>query len=103
MNAVPRQYIAVEPGMAAARGPSPVQNGMPTLDGLAGQAGESLVRCHAILDQIEQAVFGPEPPSAGTAVQSPGQPGLLTKLDVTAGLAHSVADRLQRVAERVGG
>lgn len=75
----------------------------PTLEGLAGHTQDNLTRSHAIIDRIEAVVFGPEPPNVSNGPGPGNPPGLLGKMDCAVGSSASLADRLSRIADRMGG
>lgn len=86
-----------------AGGPPPNPTGPTTLEHVAAQTADALLRCHSIVDRMEAVVFGPEPPqAAGGGLPVPSL-GLANRMAEAASVAGALGDRLQRLAERLGG
>jgi len=73
----------------------------PTIARTAGHIGHNVAQSHEWVDRIEMAVFGPEPACAGGI--PPIGPGLFSALESTAAASASLAHRLARIAEKIGG
>lgn len=89
-------------GMQMAASPSP--NLVPNLEGLAAHTADNLLRCHSIVDRMEAVVFGPEPPNVANGAGQPvGTVGLTNRMAEGVSITSALGDRLQRLAERLGG
>lgn len=73
-----------------------------TITSTAGHVSANLAKCGEMLDEIEQALFGPQPMLGKECGMPPQAACLQLFLDENAAQSGSIAVRLESIAARIG-